>query len=102
MGQLVVGLGNPGPRYAKTRHNFGFLVADALFTAAKETNWQNKFGGEICDVRFEDARLILLKPMTYMNLSGQSVVRAARFYRFEPASIIVPAFRRNIEARSHM
>ena len=87
--RLVVGLGNPGPRYARTRHNIGFMVVDELFSRAAGQNWQEKFSGEFSSIRIGTVPSILLKPLTYMNLSGRSVARAAKYHRFSVGSIVV-------------
>ncbi len=83
---LLVGLGNPGPEYALTRHNIGFMAVDALADAARFTA---KFHGEISARAIEDEKVILLKPMTYMNLSGKSVQAAMAFYKIPPENVIV-------------
>lgn len=85
--RLIVGLGNPGPQYANTRHNVGFLVADAL--AAKENEpfeHSKRWSSDIA--RFGQGRY-LAKPQTFMNLSGEAVGTIAHFYRIEPAEILV-------------
>ena len=84
---LVVGLGNPGREYATTRHNVGFMVADEL-ALRHGGSWRSKFSGEVADVRLDGARLVLLKPQTYMNESGRSVAAAARFYKVDPAELL--------------
>ena len=86
---LVVGLGNPGPTYANNRHNFGFLVLDALESSVNAQGWQSKFKGHFASGHLETKRLFLLKPMTFMNLSGNSVQDAAHFYQLEAEEIIV-------------
>lgn len=83
---LLVGLGNPGPEYALTRHNIGFMAVDALADAAR---FSSKFHGETATLSIEDTKIILLKPMTYMNLSGKSVQAAMAFYKIAPEHIIV-------------
>jgi PTH1 family peptidyl-tRNA hydrolase len=88
-GLLVVGLGNPGPQYAKNRHNFGFLVLDEIASLGGCFGWQEKFSGQFARVQVNKTRLLLLKPMTYMNLSGRSVARAAQFHRINVEDIIV-------------
>jgi PTH1 family peptidyl-tRNA hydrolase len=88
-GALVVGLGNPGPKYADTRHNLGFMVADALHRRAAGRGWQEKFQGSAARVDLAGAPALLLKPLTFMNLSGRSVSRAAAFFRVPVARIIV-------------
>ena len=88
MDLLVAGLGNPGPEYARTRHNLGFMVADRL-AGELDGSWRSKFSGRIATVRAGDVRLALFEPQTYMNLSGPAVAAAARFYGLEPADILV-------------
>jgi PTH1 family peptidyl-tRNA hydrolase len=86
---LVVGLGNPGPKYAATRHNVGFMVVERLVERAKGGPWQKKFNGEVAQLDLAGERSIALKPHTYMNESGRSVQPAAAFYKVEPANIVV-------------
>ncbi len=83
---LLVGLGNPGAEYALTRHNIGFMAIDALAGAA---NFSSKFHGETASLTIEGEKVLLLKPMTYMNNSGRSVQAAAAFYKIPPEHIIV-------------
>ncbi|WP_227979867.1 aminoacyl-tRNA hydrolase [Nocardia spumae] len=87
---LVVGLGNPGPEYERTRHNAGFLVADVLaeriggrFTVHK------KSGADLVEARLDGRKILLAKPRTYMNLSGRPVAALARFFSVPPTEIIV-------------
>ncbi len=86
---LVVGLGNPGAEYVKTRHNVGFTTADAIADEYKFSPFRNKFDGLIAEGRIGKEKVYLLKPQTYMNLSGNSVVKAASFYKILPQNIIV-------------
>jgi len=86
---LVVGLGNPGPRYAETRHNMGFMVLDELASRAGQSTWQQKFSGEMCRIRIGNKLCTLLKPLTFMNLSGRSVCRAVQFFQTPVDQIIV-------------
>jgi PTH1 family peptidyl-tRNA hydrolase len=86
---LVVGLGNPGPRYASNRHNFGFMVVDELAGRSGPVSWREKFSGQLSRIRLGDVTYTLLKPMIYMNLSGRSVSRAAAFFGFDSKDIIV-------------
>jgi len=88
-GRLVVGLGNPEVRYARTRHNIGFAVVDELHARARGVAWQEKYQGLFSRVDIAGHPALLLKPMTYMNLSGKSVSRAARYHRIGPESVIV-------------
>jgi len=83
---LVVGLGNPGQRYAATRHNIGFAALDQL---AQGVDWRQKFQGEFAPIELAGSKLTLLKPLTFMNESGQSVGPAAKFFKVEPRDIIV-------------
>lgn len=85
---LVVGLGNPGSKYAADRHNVGWRVVDEL-AARHGGSLKSKFRGRVGDVRVEGARLALLKPETYMNESGTSVQPAAAFYKLDAASVLV-------------
>jgi peptidyl-tRNA hydrolase, PTH1 family len=85
---LVVGLGNPGRQYERTRHNLGWLVVDEL-ARRQEGSWRSKFSGMLSETRLGDLRLALLKPETYMNESGRSVGAAMRFFKVEPESLLV-------------
>jgi PTH1 family peptidyl-tRNA hydrolase len=85
---LVVGLGNPGRRHERTRHNAGWLAVDELARRLDGT-WKSKFSGSLAEVRLEDSKLALLKPETFMNDSGRSVGGAARFFKVEPESLLV-------------
>jgi PTH1 family peptidyl-tRNA hydrolase len=81
-------LGNPGREYARNRHNAGYLVVDELARRHGGT-WRSKFSGQLAEVRHGDAKLVLLKPETYMNESGRSVGAAAAFFKVEPADVLV-------------
>ena len=88
--ELIVGLGNPGPDYERTRHNAGFWFVDEL--AARHGGFFRpvaKFHGESAQVRLGGRDCRLLKPMTFMNRSGQSIAALARFYKIQPAAILV-------------
>lgn len=87
--KLVVGLGNPGPRYAGTRHNVGWEVLALLAGRAGGGKPKAAFGGELLDVQLRGERTILLAPHTYMNKSGESVLPARDFYRVENQSVLV-------------
>ena len=86
---LIVGLGNPGSKYWNTRHNVGFAALDALADDLGAKVDRVKFQGLTGQASLNGLKLVLLKPTTYMNLSGQSVQAAARFYKVPPAHIIV-------------
>jgi peptidyl-tRNA hydrolase, PTH1 family len=85
---LVVGLGNPGRRYADTRHNLGFGVVDRLARELGGTS-RSKFSGHVSELRDGDRRLILLRPETYMNDSGRSVAPAVRFFQIPLERLVV-------------
>jgi PTH1 family peptidyl-tRNA hydrolase len=85
---LVAGLGNPGREYERTRHNVGWMVVDEL-ARRRDGSFRSKFAGQLAEVRDGDLRLALLKPETYMNVSGRSVGQAARFFKVEPGALLV-------------
>lgn len=87
--RLVVGLGNPGPRYKGTRHNVGFMVLAELARRHTQGKARDKFQAQIHESRCAGQNVLLLCPTTYMNLSGQSVAAAASFYKLEPEHIFV-------------
>lgn len=86
---LFVGLGNPGTKYAKNRHNIGFMALDRIAEDHGFGPWKQKFQGELCEGRLGGEKVLLLKPLTFMNLSGQSVGEAMRFYKLTPQDITV-------------
>lgn len=86
--RLVVGLGNPGPEYRNTRHNIGFMALDALAERYDARSWKKKFKGEAATTSGA-ASLLLLKPLTFMNLSGEAVGEAMRFHKLTPNEVIV-------------
>ena len=86
---LVVGLGNPGEEYAKTRHNIGFMAADEIFSRYDFSPFKNKFEGLLAEGEIDGEKVLLLKPQTFMNLSGNSVGKVAQFYKIKPENIIV-------------
>jgi PTH1 family peptidyl-tRNA hydrolase len=87
--KLIVGLGNPGPDYARQRHNIGFMAADRLAERYRLPSWRRKFRGEYTEGAIGAERVLLLKPLTWMNESGRAVAEAAGFYKLAPADIIV-------------
>jgi peptidyl-tRNA hydrolase, PTH1 family len=87
--RLLVGLGNPGPGYAGNRHNIGFMAADAIVRRHGFGPWRTRFHGLVAEGQIEGEKIILLKPMTYMNDSGRAVTAAAQFYKLSPESIVV-------------
>jgi PTH1 family peptidyl-tRNA hydrolase len=87
--KLFVGLGNPGENYSKNRHNIGFMAIDAIVNRHGEPSWKKKFQGLATEVTLNREKLIFLKPSTFMNLSGQSVSEASRFYKLPSSEICV-------------
>jgi PTH1 family peptidyl-tRNA hydrolase len=87
--QLWVGLGNPGAEYAMQRHNVGFMALDTIADSHGFTPWRARFRGLVAEGRIGRARLLLLKPQTWMNESGRSIGEAARFFKLEPEEITV-------------
>ena len=85
---LVAGLGNPGPRHERDRHNVGWMVIDEI-ASRRGASFKSKFNGKIGDTRVDDLRLALLKPETYMNESGRSIAAAARYYKVAPEDVLV-------------
>ncbi len=86
---LFVGLGNPGAKYAQHRHNIGFIALDRIAEDHGFAPWRSKFQGLVAEGRLDSTKTVLLKPETFMNLSGQSVGAAMRFYKLEPQDVIV-------------
>lgn len=88
--RLIVGLGNPGPEYETTRHNAGFWLADQLATDLRTSfAFEKSFFGEVAKTRKDGENVLLLKPATYMNRSGQAVGALARFYKLAPEQVLV-------------
>lgn len=88
--RAIVGLGNPGAEYAATRHNAGFWFADRVAALGGGTFRQEaKFHGELAKVRIDGTELLLLKPSTYMNKSGQAAQALAAFYKLTPDSLLI-------------
>ncbi len=84
---LWVGLGNPEPGMARQRHNIGFMAVDAIASRHGFTPWRSRFRGHCAEGRIGTEKVLLLKPMTYMNLSGESVQEAAAFYKITPGDV---------------
>lgn len=87
--KLIVGLGNPGEKYANNRHNIGFMAVDEIAKAGKFGPWKRRFNGLASEGMIAGEKCILLKPMTYMNESGRSVGEAVRFYKLGVGDVIV-------------
>jgi len=88
LGLLVTGLGNPGPRHERDRHNVGWMVVDELARRC-DASFKSKFNGRLGETRIGDHRIALLKPETYMNESGRSISAAARFYKVPIEDVVV-------------
>ncbi len=87
--RLFVGLGNPGAKYARNRHNIGFMAVDRIAEDHGFAPWRAKFQGRVAEGRLGTEKVLLLKPETFMNRSGQSVVEAMNFFKLGPADITV-------------
>lgn len=87
--RLFAGLGNPGPRYARNRHNIGFMAVDAIARTHGAAPWRQRFEGLAAEALIGGERLLLLKPQTFMNDSGRSVAQAQRFYKIELGDLVV-------------
>lgn len=87
--KVIVGLGNPGMEYARTKHNVGFMLVDALAEQLGVTDWQENFHAMIAEVRLGSAKVLLVKPQTYMNNSGEAVGPLLRWYKLPAEDLIV-------------
>jgi PTH1 family peptidyl-tRNA hydrolase len=86
---LLVGLGNPGARYAGNRHNIGFMALDEIVRRHGFSAWRQRFQGEVAEGRLGTEKVLALKPATYMNESGRAVGEAVRFFKLTPADVVV-------------
>lgn len=86
---LVTGLGNPGGKYASNRHNIGFMAVDAIADAHGFGPWKSKFQAQVSEGRLGREKILLMKPQTFMNNSGQAVGEAMRFYKLGPEDVLV-------------
>jgi peptidyl-tRNA hydrolase, PTH1 family len=87
--KLLVGLGNPGSQYAYNRHNIGFLVLDEIARHNRAMPWKTRFSGAFSEVTLGGEKVLLLKPLTYMNESGRAVQAACKFYKLDENDVIV-------------
>jgi len=87
--KIVVGLGNPGSRYHGTRHNVGFDVIDSLARSPDAGRFQSRFQAQVCELFVDGEKYVLVKPETFMNLSGRSVRQVVDFYQAELADLLV-------------
>ena len=86
---IFAGLGNPGARYARNRHNIGFMVVDEIARLHRASPWRARFQAEACEATIGGEKALLLLPQTYMNESGRAIGEAARFFKVAPADVIV-------------
>ncbi|PKP85588.1 MAG: aminoacyl-tRNA hydrolase [Alphaproteobacteria bacterium HGW-Alphaproteobacteria-2] len=87
--RLFAGLGNPGPKYARNRHNVGFMAVERIAADHGFGPWRARFRGEVAEGRLGSHKVLLLKPLTFMNLSGESVREALGFYKLDSAALTV-------------
>lgn len=87
--KLVVGLGNPGPRYNGTRHNIGFAVLDYLVAGSRLSSWRSRFESEVAEIAEGVEHVLLVKPQTFMNLSGRAVWQFVDFYKLPLTELLV-------------
>ena len=87
--KVVVGLGNPGSRYAGTRHNVGFAVLDLLAQGPRAGRWQSRFQAQVCELTEDATKVLLVKPDTFMNLSGRCVRQVVDFYQLPLEDLLV-------------
>src|SRR5437016_2083679 len=87
--RVVVGLGNPGAKYAGTRHNIGFLVIDYLAESPRAGRFQSRFQGQVAELVEDGEKILLVKPVTFMNLSGRCVREVLEFYKVPVEGLLV-------------
>lgn len=87
--RLLVGLGNPGPKYANNRHNIGFMAVDEIVRRHNFSPYRKRFQGEVAEGVIAGEKVLALKPQTYMNESGRAVAEAVRFYKLQPGDVVV-------------
>ena len=85
--KLVVGLGNLGKQYEKTKHNIGFMVVDAIADSVPHTPWREEQRAEVCSITVNGEKVLLVKPQTFMNVSGESVGPLMRYYKIDPSDV---------------
>jgi PTH1 family peptidyl-tRNA hydrolase len=86
---ILAGLGNPGARYARNRHNIGFMAVEAIARAVRAAPWRSRFQALACEATIDGEKALLLLPQTFMNESGRAIGEAARFFKVAPADVIV-------------
>lgn len=90
--KVVIGLGNPGKKYEKTRHNIGFIAVDSLREKYGLTDEREKFQALVSEKSIDGEKIIFLKPQTFMNLSGNSVIEIINFYKLDPKKDIIVVY----------
>lgn len=90
--KLIVGLGNPGKEYEKTRHNVGFMVLDKIAEKLKVYDFKEKFNGLVGEANYKGEKILLLKPQTYMNLSGNSIIQFVNFYKLDVETDLIVVY----------
>ena len=87
--KIFVGLGNPTPEYSKTKHNIGFMLADRLAAHINASDWREKFNALVAEAFFDEQKILIVKPQTFMNLSGESVAPIVNFYKIDIKNLVV-------------
>lgn len=87
--KIVVGLGNPGMEYAATRHNVGFMTIDGFAEKHSVSGWKNNFQALVGETKIDGEKVLLIKPQTFMNLSGQAVLAVMQFYKVEKENLLI-------------
>ncbi|MBR3051799.1 MAG: aminoacyl-tRNA hydrolase [Selenomonadaceae bacterium] len=87
--KIFVGLGNPTPEYAATKHNVGFMLADKIAAKISATDWREKFNALVAESFLDGEKILIVKPQTFMNLSGEAVAPIVNFYKIDAANLIV-------------
>ena len=87
--KIFVGLGNPTPEYAATKHNVGFMLADMLADELSVHDWRNKFNALVAETFLDGEKILLVKPQTFMNLSGEAIAPLMNFYKLDASNLIV-------------
>ena len=87
--KIFVGLGNPTPEYAATKHNVGFMLADLLKDELSADNWREKFNALVAEGFFNSEKILIVKPQTFMNLSGEAVAPIVNFYKIDVQNLVV-------------
>jgi len=86
---IIAGLGNPGSKHASNRHNIGFMAADQIVRHHSFSPWKNKFNAQISEGTVEGEKVLVVKPQTFVNLSGEAIGKAMRFYKLDPSDVVV-------------